>query len=79
MRAFLARPEKAPAKMNRVSLVSFKDDTEYILFIEKKLQYECFVDDLIGFVAREFRDFYWVLNDDTCVGVSFQGNFFNGP
>lgn len=49
MRAFLAGPKKAPAKMDGMSLISFEDDTEYVLFIEKKLQSECFMVDLIGF------------------------------
>jgi hypothetical protein len=49
MRAFLAGPEKTPAKMDGTSLISFEDDTEYVLFIEKKLQSKCFMVDLIGF------------------------------
>ena len=37
MRAFLAGPEKAPAKMNRAGVISFEDHSEYVIFIEKKL------------------------------------------
>ena len=35
--------------MDRTLLVSFKDDAEYVLFVEKKLQGECLMVDLIGF------------------------------
>ena len=54
MLAFLAGSEKAPAKMDGTSLVSFEDDAEYVLFIEKKLQNECFMVDLIGFFEGSF-------------------------
>ena len=65
MLAFFARPEKAPSKVNRASLVSFKDNAEYVLFVEKKLQCECLVVDLVGFISWKFSDFYRVQNDDT--------------
>jgi len=76
--AFLAGPEKAPAKMNRELLVSFEDDAEYVLFVEKKLQGECLVIDLIGFFVWEFCYFHGIRNDDPGLTVSFEGNFFCG-
>ena len=60
MRAFLAGPEKAPAKMDGTSLFSFKDHAEYVLFVEKKLQGECLVVDLVCFSVREACYLHWV-------------------
>ena len=65
MRAFFAGPEKAPSKMNRASLVPFKDNSKYVLFIEKKLQCECLVIYLVGFLEWKFSDFHRVWNDNT--------------
>jgi len=60
MWAFLAGSKKAPAKMNWSALVSFKDDAKYVFFVEKKLQSECLVGDLVGFLFWKFSDFHWV-------------------
>ena len=79
MSAFLAGPEKTPAKMDRTPLVSFKDHPEYVLFIEKKLKSECFMVDLIGFSAWEACYFHGIGNNYGSVGAGFQGNVFHGP
>lgn len=77
--AFLAASEKTPAEMKGALLVPFEDDAEYVFFVEKKLQGECFVVDLIGFSVWEFSDLHGVGNDDPRLCVGFKGNLFHGP
>jgi hypothetical protein len=78
MLAFFAGPEKTPAKMDGMPLVPFQNEAEYVLFVEKKLQGECLVVHLIGLLAWEFSDFHGIGNDDSCLGVCFKGNLFDG-
>ena len=78
MLAFLAGSEQAPAEMDGKPLISFKDNAEYVLFVEKKLQGECLVVDLIGFPVWEFCDFHRIGNGDPGIGVVFKRNPFKG-
>ncbi len=64
--------------MDGEPLISFKNNAEYVLFVEKKLQDECLVVDLIGFPVGEFCDFHGIRNDDPDIGVGFKGNPFKG-
>ena len=79
MGAFLAGPEKAPAKMDGTSLVSFKDHAEYVLFIEKKLESECFVVDLVCFSVWEACYHHRISDDYPGLGKGFKGNLFHSP
>ena len=49
IRAFFARPEKAPTKMNRLTFISLQDVTKYISLVKEKLYDKFFVIDLKGF------------------------------
>ena len=76
---FLAVSKKAPAKVNGAAFVSFEDDAEYVFFVEKKLQGECLVVDLIGFFVWKLFYFHVIGNDNSGIGMSFKGNPFHGP
>ena len=54
MLARLAGSKKTPAEIDGQSLISFEDNAENVLFVEKKLQTECFVVDLVGLFSGEF-------------------------
>ena len=54
MLARLAGSKKTPAEMDGQPLISFEDNAENVLFVEKKLQTECFVVDLVGLSSGEF-------------------------
>ena len=40
--------------MDGQPLISFEDNAENVLFVEKKLQTECFVADLVSLSSGEF-------------------------
>ena len=79
MLALLAGPEKTPAEMDGPPPVSFENDAENVLFVEKKLQTECFVVDLVGLSSGEFCNFHGVGDRDPGLGVGFKRNLFQGP
>ena len=54
MLALFAGSEQTPAEMDGPPLASFENDAENVLFVEKKLQAECFVIDLVGLSPGEF-------------------------
>lgn len=64
--------------MDGTPLVSFKDNAEYVLLVEKKLQGKCLVVDLTGFPLWEFCDFHGVGNDDPGLRVGFKRSPFKG-
>ena len=65
MRAFFAGSVKAPAKMYGPVIISFKDDGKDVFFVEKKLQRESLMVDLVGLSPGKFRDFHWIGNDSS--------------
>ena len=79
MLAFLAGSEKTPAEMDRAVLISFEDDSKNVLLVEKKLQAECFVVDLIGLSSGEFRNFHGVGDSYSGLRGGFKRNPFHGP
>ena len=46
MLARLAGSKKTPAEIDGQPLISFEDNAENVLFVEKKLQTECFVGEI---------------------------------
>ena len=79
MLARLAGSKKTPAEMDGQPLISFEDNAENVLFVEKKLQTECFVVDLVGLSFREFCNFHGVGDSYPGLGVGFKRNLFHGP
>lgn len=79
MLARLAGSKKTPAEMDGQPLISFEDDAKNILFVEKKLQTECFVVDLVGLSSGEFCNFHGVGDSYPGLGVGFKRNLFHGP
>lgn len=79
MLTFLACPKNTPSKMDGLFFVSFEDDAKYILIIEKKLQLEGLVKDLVGFSFRKFCGFHGIGNGYSCFRVGFERDLFYSP
>jgi hypothetical protein len=79
MLALFAGSQKTPAKMDGSLFVSFDNDAKNIFVVEKKLQAELFMIDLIGLSLWEFCNFSGIGYGYPCVGGSFEGNLLNGP
>lgn len=79
MLALFAGSQKTPAKMDGAPLISIDNDAKNIFVVEKKLQAELFMIDLICLSLWELCDFGGIGYGYPCVGGSFKGNVINGP